>query len=133
MLLLPEYEQDLSDAMILWLLSRPRVALVGKMCQNPRKLEHLRGDTVIGSRTVGEPRTCARPVWGDGRVDGEFYGLCSRCWHEYNAFHGHYVTTAANPAAAKLGMVGIQRLTFGATLPDVGAHGPDVFPSSWLT
>lgn len=79
-----------------------------------------------------DQRECRRPMWGDGRVDGEFYGLCSRCWHEFNAFHGHYTTMQANPAAAKLDGTGIQRLTFGTTLPDVGAHRPDYIPEEWL-
>ena len=106
----------------------------------------LAGDMVLFLLTKSSPKLrrsccspyhdheggCKRPVWGDGRVDGEFYGYCSRCWHLHNCFHGHYTTMQANPAAAKLDGVGIQRLTFGATLPAVGAHQPDVFPESWL-
>jgi hypothetical protein len=83
-----------SNSMWLFMLTKPRPKLIGPTCQS-------------------DQRVCNRPVWGDGRVDGEWYGLCSRCWHEHNAFHGHYVTLQANPAAAKLDGTGIQRLTFG--------------------
>ena len=104
------YSIALDPDMILFLLTKPQPRLVGKTCQS-------------------EQRECKRPIWGDGRVDGEWYGLCSRCWHEHNAFHGHYITMQANSAAAKLGRVGIQRLTFGATLPESPTN---VFPEEWL-
>lgn len=100
-------------AVLAWLATKPRPRIVGRMCQS-------------------EQRTCRRPVWGDGRVDGEFYGMCSRCWHEHNAFHGHYVTMQVNPAAARLTADNISRLTFNR-LPDIGAHQPDTYPESWNT
>lgn len=87
---------------LFWHLMRKPPRIVGRVCQSKTLVD--RGD--------GVAERCKRPVWGDGRVDGEFYGYCSRCWHQYNAFHGHYRTMQANPAAAKLDVIGIQRLTF---------------------
>ncbi len=81
----------LSPMMSAWLLLKPRPRVIGACCQS-------------------DQRACKRPVWGDGRVDGEWYGLCSRCWHEWNAFHGHYTTMQANPAAAKLDLTSLRRL-----------------------
>jgi hypothetical protein len=101
--------QRLDEDVLLFLLTKKPPTLVGKRCQQEREAGP------DGDRRI---ERCKRPVWGDGRVDGEFYGFCSRCWHEHNAFHGHYTTMQANPAAAKLDGTGIQRLTFGATLPD---------------
>lgn len=122
----PEFVQDvpISDAW-LWRLMQPRPRLVGKRCQRERPVGP------DGDRRI---ERCKRPVWGDGRVDGEFYGMCSRCWHEYNAFHGHYQTMQANPAPAKLDGTGTQRLTFSdqPRLPEIGAERPDTFPEDWL-
>lgn len=85
---------------------------------------------------------CGRPVWGDGSgittgggMIGE--GLCSRCLHEYVAFHAPYTTLQANPAASALSGTSILRRTDifgrrGDVLPEVGAHQPPVFPAHWL-
>lgn len=123
---------DVSDEMIVFLLSRPHPKL-HKTCNNERPVERLRGDTVIGSSVVGECGPCLRPPWGDGRVDGDFYGMCSRCFHEYIAFHGKYQTMLANPASHALGKRGIERLTFAdqPPLPALGASVDDCFPAEW--
>ena len=122
---------DVSDAMIVFLLSKPRPKLHAT-CSNERPVEHMRGHTAHDASAIGAGH-CMRPVWGDGRVDGEFYGLCSQCWHEYNAFHGHYVTMQANPASHALGKRGIERLTFAdqPPLPALGASVDDCFPAEW--
>jgi hypothetical protein len=99
-----------------WLLLKPRVRLVGAQCVQKHGPEFTR---------------CKRPQWGDGSGVRGGEGLCSRCWHAWNAWHGAYTTMQANPAAAKLDGTGISRLTFGPTLPEVGAHYPDTFPSHW--
>ncbi len=70
----------MSDEMIMFLLSKPRPRIVGRVCQQP-------------------DFACKRPVWGDGRVNGDFHGLCARCWHAWNAWHGKYVTFQVNPAS----------------------------------
>lgn len=125
-------QMEVADSVSLFLLLKPPVRLIGKTCQSPRtNVARMAGHTAHGAREISEGH-CTRPMWGDGRVDGEHYGLCSQCWHEHNAFHGHYVTMQANPAAAKLDAFSIKSLTFGATLPDVGAHQPDTFPADWL-
>jgi hypothetical protein len=115
-----------------WLLLKPRVRLVGAQCVQRRTQAEVGG--MEGYRpTPGEFMRCGRPVWGDGKgtENGFGEGLCSRCFHEHMAFHGSYTMLQANPAAAKLDATGISRLTFGPTLPEVGAHYPDTFPSDW--
>ena len=105
----------LNNTMLLFLLTKPAPRLVGRTC-------------------ASDQRECKRPVWGDGRVDGEWYGLCSRCWHEYNAFHGKYVTTMANPAAAKLSLNAIRNaMLFGASElpPSPSDECPDAPPTDW--
>ncbi|MES2941138.1 MAG: hypothetical protein V4864_25945 [Pseudomonadota bacterium] len=110
-----------TDLMAAYLLSKPRPRL-GPTCTGPYH-DHEGG--------------CRRPIWGDGRVllgKGNIrFDLCARCYLLDNALHGKYRTMQANPAAAKLDGVGIERLTFTArpTLPEVGAHQPDTFPESW--
>lgn len=109
---------SITDDMAVFLLTKPEARLTGATCASSR--------------------TCRRPVWGDGRVDGEWHGLCSFCWHEWNAFHGSYTTLRANPAAANLSLDNIrERLTFGAELPDHSAHDmraslcPETPPPGW--
>ncbi len=110
----PERTMDL--AWMAFLATKPRPRLVGKTC-------------------ASDQRACRRPVWGDGRVDGEWYGLCSRCWHEHNAFHGVYLTMQANPAAAKLSLAAIRDhwLYGGQRLPYTLPPGtcPDAPPADW--
>ncbi len=110
----PERHTDLVWSV--FLLTKPRPKIVGKTCQS-------------------DQRVCRRPWWSnDGRVDGDFYGLCSRCWHEYNAFHGKYVTMMANPAAAKLSLNAIRNaMLFGAgELPaSPSDECPDAPPADW--
>ena len=58
-----------------------------------------------------QPRSrCGRPVWGDGKVDGISFQLCSRCWHAWCAVHGPYRLLAVNPAAAAVTDEGLARL-----------------------
>lgn len=108
---------------LLFVLTKPAVKLVGRRCTSPYH-DHEGG--------------CRRPVWGDGRVllgKGNIrFDMCSRCWHLDQALHGKYRTMQANPAAAKLDGVGIERLTFTArpTLPEIGTERPSTFPESWL-
>ena len=89
----------------------------------------------FGKTCQSDQRVCKRPWWSnDGRVDGDFFGLCSRCWHEYNAFHGKYVTTMANPAAAKLSLNAIRNaMLFGAgeLPPNPSDECPDAPPTDW--
>ena len=92
-------ERTMDLSWMAFLATKPRPRLIGAMCQS-------------------ENRPCKRPVWGDGRVDGEWYGLCSRCWHEWNAFHGHYVTMQANPAAMTINAFTINVMRFMDEEPD---------------
>lgn len=105
-----------SSEMAVFLLTKPRPTIVGRVCQQ-------------------KDFVCKRPQWGDGRVSGDFYGLCPMCWHAWNAWHGKYVTFRANPAAALLGSTSIETLRFltGTELPEVGAERPDTFPEDWTT
>lgn len=120
----PELLMLLEPDTLLFLLTKPAPKLVGRRCTGPYH------DAEGG---------CSRPVWGDGMVllgKGNIrFNMCSRCWHLDQALHGKYRTMAANPAAAKLDGVGIERLTFSArpTLPEIGAERPDTFPESWTS
>lgn len=87
--------------LLVWLLTKTEARLTGRTCKSP-----------YGPVTEKGRQPCRRPVWGDGTVDGLFYGFCSRCWHLHNAFDGHYVTMRANPAAALLNDAATRRLTF---------------------
>lgn len=120
-------EASMSGEMMAFLLTKPRPRVVGKTCQCEKLVD----------RGAHRERTlCTRPVWGDGRVNGDFHGLCSKHWHEWNAFHGSYLTMQANPASHQLGPEGIAKLTFAAQtkqLPEIGAEHPDTFPSEWLS
>lgn len=114
--------------------SKPRPRLIGKQCTNRRPAWEAHG--LEGYRpTSGELVRCGRPVWGDGQgVRGQGEGLCSRCWHEHNAFHGAYTTMTANPAASLLSGSKIEQMSdlFGGNeLPAVGAERPDTFPEDW--
>lgn len=90
----------MTDEMIWFLMTKPRPRIVGRVCQQTEFV-------------------CARPVWGDGRVNGDFHGLCSRCWHAWNMWHGKYVTMKANPASI-LNNGNVDRLRFltGPELPE---------------
>lgn len=122
---LPGFDYAVSDEVVLFLLLKKPPKLVGQRCTG-----HY--------HDADEAGRCTRPVWGDGKVllgKGNIrFDLCSRCWHLDQALHGKYRTMQANPAAAKLDGVGIERLTFSArpTLPEIGAHGADTFPEAWL-
>lgn len=116
--------QLLDSDVLLWLASKPRPRLVGKTCIQKRP---------AGPDDARRWERCRRPQWGDGSgIGGKGEGLCSRCWHEYNLFHGSYMTMQANHAAAKLDATAIQRLTFHEDeLPPLGADVPDTFPEDW--
>ncbi len=111
-----------ASELTLFLLLKPGAKLVGARCTSTYH-DHEGG--------------CKRAIWGDGRVllgKGNIrFDMCSRCWHLDQALHGKYRTMQANPAAAKLDGVGIERLTFSGqpTLPPIGAHQADTFPESW--
>jgi hypothetical protein len=85
------------------------------------------------------PGPCTRPAWGNGSgIQGRGAGLCSRCWHEWNAIHGVYRTLRANPAAADISNEGLARLFItrgldAEPLPELGTHLPDTLPASWDT
>lgn len=108
-----------------------------KLCE-----ENVCRSPILVDRGPGrEPGKCGRPLWGGdgyancGGVTHE-HAMCSRCWHQWNAFHGPYVTMKANPAAATIDNTGLARLfiTRGLDadpLPEVGAELPDVFPAEW--
>lgn len=106
---------DMDFDMLLFLSAKPRPRLIGATCC------HVKTFGPDGELTT---ERCVRPRWGDGRVDGDWYGYCSAHWHEYNAFHGRYLTMQANPAAAKLDGTGIRRLTFGSTGPTSSLDSP---------
>jgi hypothetical protein len=93
----------MSDDDVLIFLLTKREAQVNKAhrCQRPTPVDRGPGE---------EPGPCRRAMWGDGFVDGEWHGLCSACWHEWNAFHGRFQTMKANPAAAKIDNAGLARL-----------------------
>jgi len=125
-----------STDVIEWLLLKPHVRIIGARCTQRRPLEEAAGMEGFApiSRLMAR---CSRPQWGDGRgVAGKGEGLCSRCWHEYNAFHGDYTTLTANPAASLLSGEKIAAMSdlFGGVrrLPEVGAERPDTFPEDWL-
>lgn len=61
-------------------------------------------------------RRCGRPVWGDGKVDGIQFSLCSRCWHAWCAVHGPYRLLQVNPAAASVTDDGLERLFVNRSL-----------------
>lgn len=108
-------DADEADSDMTWfLLTKPRPKIIGKTCQQTEFV-------------------CKRPWWGnDGRVNGEFHGLCPLCWHAWNAWHGKYVTLQANPASMlNTGNVGALRFLTGNELPDIGAERPDTFPEEW--
>jgi hypothetical protein len=116
-----EAEDAMTDTMptaevVEYLLTKPEARIVGAVCESTTLVDHGPGN--------GYGR-CTRPVWGDGYVSGVWRGMCSRCWHVYNAFHGDWQTMRANPASHLLGEEGIRRLTFtrGDTdpLPALGA------------
>lgn len=119
---------------LLFLAAKPRPRIVGAQCTNRREPEVARG--LEGYRpTSGALVRCGRPVWGDGAgiaPSGMGAGLCSRCLHEYIAFHTPYTTLQANPAASALSGTSIQRRAdiFGG-LPEVGSERPDTFPEHW--
>jgi hypothetical protein len=105
----------------------------------PGRLD-LPDDVEVG----GERRVerCSRPVWGDGCVllgsGNREFDMCSFHWHEWNAFHGDYVTLKANPAAATIDDTGLARLFItrgldAEPLPPVGNDVPDTFPGDWDT
>lgn len=119
----------------IFLLTKKSPTLVGRTCQS----ENL----VTGGRQMGgayqharheglrESGRCTRPIWGDGRVDGNWHGLCALCWHNWMAFHGAYRLMSVNPAASHLTRANIELLTF-SKLPDIGAHLPwTTFPEQW--
>lgn len=85
---------------------------------------------------------CTRPVWGDGRMNGEWHGLCSLCWHHKQGFEGKYRLMQLNPAAAAITDSALEKLFVtrrlsswdrpaGDALPALGADLPDVFPAAW--
>lgn len=116
-------ETIVTGEMLEFLLTKQPPRFSGRMCQSHYHDHDERG-------------RCIRPVWGDGRVNGDFYGFCSKCWHVWNSFHGSYLTMQANPASHQLGPEGIAKLTFAAQtkqLPEIGAEHPDTFPSEWLS
>jgi hypothetical protein len=128
----------LQDDMLAWLLFKPRVRIVGARCTNRRFGDHggLEG---YPQDDTDEMTRCPRPQWGDGKgigPNGFGGGLCSRCFHEYMAFHGDYTTLTANPAASLLSGEKIAAMSdlFGGErrLPEVGAERPDTFPEDWL-
>lgn len=96
---------NMSAEMVWWLLTKPSYSF-GPRCQTTEFV-------------------CKRPMWGDGRVNGDYHGLCSLCWHAWNAWHGKYVTFRANPAAL-LDASNINRLRFNE-LPEVEY----TFPEDW--
>lgn len=101
-------DERITGEMLCFLLTKTPPRLIGPTCQS-------------------DQRACARPVWGDGRLNGSWFGLCSRCLHQHLAFHSPYTTLQANPAAAKLDGTGIQRLTFA------DEHGTltGIDPAAW--
>lgn len=134
---------SMTDDMVLWLLTKPAPRLTGRRCVQRRFAElggaaGLEGFTPVLGAAM---HRCSRPQWGDGRgitagggMIGE--GMCSRCLHEHVAFHSAYTTMAANPAASQLSGASILRRSdifgrAGGSLPEVGAHGADVFPEDW--
>lgn len=122
------------DVLTFLLMKKPP-RLVGRRCTSRREPERAGGLEGYAA-TPGELVRCGRPVWGDGEgVNGRGEGLCSRCWHEWNAFHGDYTTMQANPAASLLSGNKIAAMTDifgrrGDALPEVVA---DTFPDDWLT
>jgi hypothetical protein len=130
-------------AWLVFLVTKPRPRLVGAVCSSRRWVAEAGGmEGYRPSGESGEMMRCGRPVWGDGKgittgsgPIGE--GLCSRCLHEYAAFHAPYTTLQANPAASALSGTSILRRAdiFGrrgdVPLPEVGGQTPDVFPDDW--
>lgn len=116
-----DYTEDDRLDMWMWLhIERSGVHLrTSQCCQSDVHVD--RGDG------VAEP--CKRPMWGDGYVDGKWYGMCSRCWHLWCTMHGHYTMLQANPAAAKIDETGIARLTF-SDQPKLPAFDC-TFPAEW--
>lgn len=113
----------MTEATMAFLLTKPRCRLVGPTCTSDIPVD--RGDGVAAP--------CRRPVWITVGVWGEDHALCSKCWHMRMAMFGPYTMLQANPAAAHLDDVGIQRLTFSdQELPELGSGRPDVFPAEWL-
>jgi hypothetical protein len=108
---MPSTTIDTTDEMALFLLTKPRPRISGRYCQSRESVD--RGDG------VGQP--CRRPMWNDGRVNGEWWGLCSRCWHSHQLIHGGIAVMRANPASHTLTRQAIAKLTF---------H--DTFPPEWL-
>lgn len=91
-----------ADETIIYLLTKPAVRL---------RTEHTCTADIPVDRGPGrEPGPCARPIWGDGTVDGVRFDMCSRCWHFWAAFHSHYRLFQANPAAAAITDSALERL-----------------------
>lgn len=116
-----------ADELTLFLLTKtpPRLRAASR-CRQVRHAgpEHARRTT-----------RCSRGVWGDGHIlsgkGNEYYGYCSRCWHEWAAFHSPYTTFQANPASL-LNTGNVNTLRFGDALPEVGSERPwDTFPEEW--
>lgn len=100
------------------------VRIIGRVCTYPQPVDQGRG--------VAGP--CKRPIWGDGRINGNGYHWCSRCWHMHQLIHGGVGVFRANPASHTLNRQAIDKLTFkDQPLPEVGAERPSVFPAEWLT
>ncbi len=130
--------------MIAFLLLKPRPKLVGRCCQSELLVTAARqmGGAYSHHRHEGlkDAAPCTRPVWGDGRVDGDWYGLCALCWHNWCAFHGAYRLMQLNPAAAAITQSALEKLYvtrgFGRPLglpplPELGAALPDFIPTDW--
>jgi hypothetical protein len=99
-------EMDLTWVAFLLLKPRPRL-LVENVCRSEKPVDR-------GPREL--PGPCTRPIWGDGMVDGVRFDLCSKCFHEWAAFHGYYRLMAANPAASQIDDVGLERLFVGRAM-----------------
>lgn len=133
---LDDYTGDLDQEVWLFLLTKRAPRLVGARCTNRRTDEGGGAGGMEGFRLGFGTlmHRCGRPVWGDGKgVQGRGEGLCSRCWHEWNAFHGDYTTMQANPAASLLSGAKIHAMEdiFGRRGGTALPSFDDVFPDDW--
>lgn len=115
----------ISTEMLVFLFEKKPPRIIGRACTYPQHVDKGPGR---------DPGPCTRPVWGDGRVNGNGYHWCSQCWRMHQLIHGGVGVFRANPASHTLNRQAIDKLTFkDQPLPALGSERPDVFPAEWLT
>lgn len=121
-------------AWVVFLATRPRPKLAGRTCQSEQPVDLGAYTDENGKRVHRGFGQCKRPVWGDGTLNVQGFvqehNMCSQCWHNWNAFHGIYVTFKANPASLlNASNVDVLRFQTGNELPE--SDVPDNFPDYW--